>query len=235
MGSGPRSTAAAGYGSDRTHVQRYPARGRYDRDSIYSVLDDSLFAHVAFVDGDQPFCIPMLHARVGDAVYIHGSTASRALRLLGQGVAACLTVTVLDGLVLARSAFEHSANYHAAVLLGSFHHIDDREERVAAFQAFTNKLIPGRWDEVRGPNRQELKAAVILSMRIREASVKCRYGPPSKEEDGDAVWAGVLPLRLSFGPPEACPDLGPAVPIPPSVRELLDNNRPQQSQPWKSA
>src|SRR5919204_2869215 len=163
---------ASGYRSERTRVRRQPARGRYDADSVHAVLDAGLVAHIGFVDAGRPYCIPMLQARVGDAVFIHGSSASRAMRVLGSGAPACVTVTLLDGLVLARSAFEHSANYRAVVVLGSFRPVLDPDERLAAFAAFTDKLIPGRWNEVRGPNSKELKATTILALPIREASVK---------------------------------------------------------------
>lgn len=210
----------------RTRVRRQPTRGRYDTASVHAVLDAGLFAHVAFVDDGQPYCIPMLHARVDDAVYVHGSAASRALRVLAGGVPACLTVTLLDGLVLARSAFEHSANYRSAVVLGSFERVEEREERLEAFEAFTNKLVPGRWDEVRGPSEQELKATWILALPLEEASVKERTGPPSDGETPDAAldtWAGVLPVRTAFGAPEPAPELPADADLAPSVRRLLES------------
>jgi nitroimidazol reductase NimA-like FMN-containing flavoprotein (pyridoxamine 5'-phosphate oxidase superfamily) len=213
------------YSSERTRVRRQPARGRYDAAAVHDVLDAGLFAHVAFLDRDQAYCIPMLHARVDDAVYIHGSAASRALRVLSTGVPACLTVTLLDGLVLARSAFEHSANYRAAVVLGSFRRIEDPDERLAAFEAFTNKLIAGRWGEVRAPSEQELKATWILALPLEEASVKARTGPPSDDDSPDAaldVWAGVIPLRTVFGSPEPSPGLRGGIGLAPSVRRLLE-------------
>ena len=211
--------------TERTRVRRQPTRGRYDTESVHAVLDAALFAHVAFVDGDQPYCIPMLHARAGDEVYVHGSSASRALRVLAGGVPACLTVTVLDGLVLARSVFEHSANYRAAVALGSFRRVEGADERLAALEAFTEKLVPGRWKEVRGPNEKELKATAILALPLDEASVKERTGPPSDGDSPDAeldVWAGVLPLRTVFGEPEPAPELPPDAELAPSVRRLLE-------------
>ena len=207
----------------RVHVRRQPSRGHYDRDSIYEVLDAGLVAHIAFVDAGQPFCIPMLYARIGDAVHIHGATTSRAMRILGDGSSACLTVTLLDGLVLARSAFEHSANYRSVVLLGVFRRVQDPEARVAALAAFTNKIVPGRWEEVRKPSLQELKATVILSMPIREASVKSRFGPPTDDGSADArldIWAGAVPLRTVFGNPQPSPGLRPDVPIPRSAERL---------------
>ncbi len=191
----------------RVHVRRQPSRGHYDRDSIYEVLDEGLVAHVAFMEAGQPFCIPMLQARIGDAVYLHGSTASRAMRILGGGAPACVTVTLLDGLVLARSAFEHSANYRSAVLLGSFSRVEDPDERIAA---------------------QELKATVILSMPIGEASAKCRFGPPSDDGSADAeldIWAGVVPMRTAFNDVEPSPGLRAGIPVPASARRLLERMR----------
>jgi nitroimidazol reductase NimA-like FMN-containing flavoprotein (pyridoxamine 5'-phosphate oxidase superfamily) len=210
---------------ERSHVRRQPSRGRYDLVTINAVLDAGYVAHVAFVQDNQPFCIPMLYARIGGAVYIHGSSASRAIRLLSTGVPACLTVTILDGLVLARSAFEHSANYRSAVLLGEFRRVDRDHERLAAFAAFTNKVIPGRWDEVREPNLQELKASQILALPIGEASVKMRSGPPTDDDSPDAerdVWAGVLPLHTIYGPPEAASGLRSGIPLSQSARRLIE-------------
>ena len=208
----------------RHEVRRHPERGRYDRASVEAVLDATLVAHVAFVDDGQPFCIPMLQARVGEIVYVHGSSASRAVRILGGGAPACVTVTSLDGLVLARSAFEHSANYRSAVLLGSFSRVEDEAARLAAFEAFTEKLVPGRWREVRSPDRRELKATKILSLAIDEAAVKVRTGPPTDGASADAAngtWAGVVPVVTRFGEPEPAPELPEGTPLPASVRGLL--------------
>jgi uncharacterized protein len=218
-----RVTAAA---SERVRVRRQPKKARYDRDSIHGVLDRGLFCHLAFVHDGHPFCIPTLHARVGDEVLVHGSSASRTLRTLAAGAEACLTVTVMNGLVLARSAFEHSANYDSAVLLGRFRLVEDEDERLAAFAAFTNKLIPGRWDEVRHPSRKELKATTILAMNIDEASVKTRSGPPDDDDSPDAAldtWAGVVPIVSTFGEPEPSPGLRPDIGLTPSVRRLRDD------------
>ena len=161
-------------------------------------------AHVAFADGDQPYCIPMLYTRSGPVVYIHGSTGSRAVRTLARGVPACLTVTRLDGIVLARSVFEHSANYESVVVLGRFRPVEDPAERLAAFEAFTEKLLPGRWAEARQPSRKELSATVILALPIEEASVKARSGGPDDDDSPDAeldVWAGAIPFITSYGAP----------------------------------
>jgi len=205
-------------------VRRQPKRGHYEREAVHAVLDAGLVCHVAFVDDGQPYCIPTLVARIGDEVYIHGASSSRTLKTLAAGAPACLTVTLLDCVVLARSAFEHSANYRAAVVLGTFRQVTDPDERWAAFEAFTNKLIPGRWDEVRVPSRKELKATWILALRLDEASVKMRTGPPSDDDSPDAAidtWAGVLPMQTAFGTPEPSPGLRPGIPLAASARRLV--------------
>jgi hypothetical protein len=177
----------------------------------------------------------MLYARVDDRVYIHGSTASRAMRALTDGAPACLTVTILDGLVLARSVFEHSANYESVVAFGRFETVTGTNERLAALEAFAEKLLPGRWSEVRAPSDQELKATTILSMSLSEASAKRRFGPPDDDDTPDAAldtWAGVIPLVTTFGSPVASPGLRPGIEISTSVRRLLaaapDRVRPRQ-------
>jgi nitroimidazol reductase NimA-like FMN-containing flavoprotein (pyridoxamine 5'-phosphate oxidase superfamily) len=208
----------------RVRVRRGPKKGRYDRASIDAVLDKGLLAHVAFVDGGEPVCIPMLYARVGDRIYIHGSTKSRAVLALAAGAPACVTVTVVNALVLARSAFEHSANYDSAIAFGTFALVEDAEERMRAFEAFTEKLLPGRWDEVRQPNAKELKATDILALEIDEASAKVRIGPPDDDDSADAeldTWAGVLPILTSYGTPEPSPGLQPGIELSESVRRLL--------------
>ena len=213
----------------RVKVRRSPKKGRYDRASIDAVLDRGLLAHVAFVDGGEPVCIPMLHARVGDLVYIHGSTKSRAVRVLAGGAPACVTVTVVDALVLARSAFEHSANYESAIVFGAFSPVEDAEERLRAFEAFTEKLLPGRWDEVRQPSAKELKATEILALEIDEASAKVRTGPPDDDDSPDAeldTWAGVVPILTSYGTPEPSPGLRPGIELSPSVRRLVTPGPP---------
>lgn len=168
----------------------------------------------------------MLYAHLGGKIYIHGSTASRAMRALGDGAAACVTVTIVHGLVLARSAYEHSANYEAVMAFGTFQRIDDEAERLASFEAFTERLLPGRWAEARQPNAQELKATAILAMEIDEASAKVRTGPPDDDESEDAdleVWAGVVPIVSSYGTPVPSPGLRSGIPLAPSVLGLLGN------------
>ena len=214
--------------SDRVRVRRNPKKGRYEREKIEAILDRSLFAHVAFVDEGEPVCIPMLYARIDTELFIHGSRASRMMRLLARGVPACLTVTVLDGLVLARSAFEHSANYESVVAFGRFGEITDDDERLTALAAFTNKLLPGRWDEVRRPNAKELKATTVLAMEIAEASAKVRTGPPDDDDTEDAaldVWAGELPIVHTFGAPIPSPGLRPDVEVDGSVARVMSRAR----------
>ncbi len=185
----------------------------YERDAIDAILDEALIAHLGFVDDGQPYVIPTLQVRIGDTVYIHGSAASRAIRGLTSGIAACLTVTLLDGLVLARSAFHHSINYRSVVVLGSCRPVEGPAQREAALHAFTERLVPGRWDEVRPPNAQELKGTRILSMRLDECSAKVRQGPPVDDDEDYAlpVWAGVVPLATHAGEPLADPKLAAGI------------------------
>jgi uncharacterized protein len=186
----------------RTRVRRAPARGLYERRQIDAILDEGLVGHLGFVDEGQPFVIPTLYARVGDTVYVHGSAASRAIRRLTDGIPACLTVTLLDGLVLARSVFHHSMNYRSVVVLGTCRPVEGPDEREAALLAFTERMVPGRWDVVRPPSAKELKATRVLSMDLEECSAKARIGPPVDDEPDYAlpVWAGEIPLRTVAGP-----------------------------------
>ncbi len=190
-----------------------PARAAYDRASVEAILDEALVAHLAFVDDGQPYAIPTLHARVGDTVYVHGSAAGRAMRTLGSGAPACLTATLIDGLVLARSAFHHSVNYRSAVVLGSARSVEDREQRLEALRAFTERLVPGRWSEVRPPSEKELRATRVLALRLDESSAKIRTGPPVDEEDDYALaaWAGVIPLTTIARAPIPDPRLAPGI------------------------
>lgn len=207
--------------SQRTRVRRLPERGRYDRQAIDAVLDAALVAHLGFVSDGQPFVIPTLHARVGDEVYVHGSAASRTLRGLGEGIPACLTVTLLDGIVFTRSVFEHSMNYRSVVVLGTAASVAERDEKLAALEALTERLLPGRWAEARPPSAKELKATAVLRLPLDEASAKIRDGGPEDGDTPDAeldVWAGHLPLTVTAL--EAVPDpaLRPGIPVPPGLR-----------------
>jgi nitroimidazol reductase NimA-like FMN-containing flavoprotein (pyridoxamine 5'-phosphate oxidase superfamily) len=198
-------------------VRRLPKRAAYDRATIDAILDEALVCHLGFVQDGQPFVIPTLHARVGDRLYVHGSAASRMLGALAAGLPACVTVTLLDGLVLARSAFHHSVNYRSVVVLGTAELVADPAEKLAALRAFTEHLVPGRWADIRPPTRQELKATAVLSLPLDEASAKIRVGPPVDDEPDYAldVWAGVLPLRLQALAPTPDPRLGAERPAPP--------------------
>src|SRR4051812_5904907 len=187
--------------SARSRVRRAPARADYDRATIDAVLDEALIGHLGFAVDGQPYVIPTLHARVGDEVYVHGSAASRMVTMLGAGLPACLTVTLVDGLVLARSAFNHSMNYRSVVVLGQARFVEGPEERARALEAFTERLIPGRWAECRPPTRQELKGTRVLALTLDEASAKVREGGPVDDADDYASdhWAGVVPLRITPG------------------------------------
>jgi nitroimidazol reductase NimA-like FMN-containing flavoprotein (pyridoxamine 5'-phosphate oxidase superfamily) len=200
----------------RTKLRRVPKRGFHDRDTIDAILDEALIGHLGFVHDGKPAVIPTLQARVGDDVLIHGSAASRALRALKDGLDACLTVTLVDGIVLARSAFHHSMNYRSVVLYGKARPITGAERLEKALEAFTEKLVPGRWADVRWPTAQELKGTAVLALPIEEGSAKVRTGPPiDEDEDHDLdVWAGVVPLRLTAGTPKPDPVLRHGIPQP---------------------
>jgi uncharacterized protein len=187
--------------SDLLRVRREPHRGRYDRQTIDAILDEALLCHLGFEVDGQPYVIPTLHARVGDTVYVHGSAASRMLRQLAGGIRVCLTVTLFDGLVLARSVFNHSVNYRSVVLLGTAQLVPD-DEKLEALHALTEQLAPGRWEEARQPTAKELKATWILALPIEEASAKVRGGPPEDDPEDEhlPVWAGVVPVHLAAEP-----------------------------------
>jgi nitroimidazol reductase NimA-like FMN-containing flavoprotein (pyridoxamine 5'-phosphate oxidase superfamily) len=191
--------------SERVRLRRKRERGSYDRATIDAILDEALIAHVGIADEHgQPFVIPTLHARSGDVVYCHGSTASRTLRTLAAGAPACLTVTLIDGLVLARAAMHHSANYRSAVLIGRARLVEDLDEKRAALRAVVEHIVPGRWDDIRAPNENELKATSVLAIPIDEASAKVRSGDPLDDEEDYALsaWAGVIPLVSQARAPE---------------------------------
>ena len=189
--------------TDRTRLVREANRAVYDREVIYKILDEAFVCHVGFAMEGQPFVIPTMFARVGDFIYFHGSAASRMLRSLVDGVSVCVTVTLTDGLILARSVFNHSMNYRSVVVLGHAALIDDPVEKLRALEAFTEKLLPGRWSDARQPNEKELKATSILKLPLTEISAKVRTGDV-EDDVGDYarnVWAGVIPLRLIADPP----------------------------------
>jgi nitroimidazol reductase NimA-like FMN-containing flavoprotein (pyridoxamine 5'-phosphate oxidase superfamily) len=199
MSSNPMSSNP----TPRTRVVREPQRAVYDRDALNHILDEALLCHVGFVAEGQPFVIPMSYGRDGDALYIHGSVASRMLRNLDQGVPVCITVTLVDGLVLARSVFNHSMNYRSVVILGTATLVDDPAEKLAALRAISEHILPNRWDDSRQPTEKELKVTSVLRLPITEFSAKVRVGPPVDDvEDYEfPTWAGVIPLEMNAGTP----------------------------------
>lgn len=191
--------------SARTRVRRLPKRGVYERGTIAAILDEGVVGHIGFVHDGQPAVIPTLYARVEDLVYIHGSAASRMLRTLTGGADFCLTVTLLDGLVLARSAFHHSANYRSVVVFGRARLVADRTEKLAALEAFAEQIVPGRWAEVRPPNARELKATTVLALPLTEASAKIRSGPPSDGRRTTPFPSGPALSRCASSPARRSP------------------------------
>ncbi|MEK6280848.1 MAG: pyridoxamine 5'-phosphate oxidase family protein [Acidobacteriota bacterium] len=200
----------------RTQLHRLPKRGSYDREVVYQILDEALICHVGFVAEGQPYVIPTGYGRIGDTLYIHGSAASRMLRSLAKGIDVCVTVTLTDGLVLARSAFHHSMNYRSVVVLGKATVVEDQQEKLIALEAFANHIIPHRWTEVRAPTEEELKATLVLALPLVEVSAKVRTGPPIDDDEDYAlpVWAGVIPLRLTASAPVSDPRLSPDIEPP---------------------
>jgi nitroimidazol reductase NimA-like FMN-containing flavoprotein (pyridoxamine 5'-phosphate oxidase superfamily) len=189
--------------TERTTLKRLPKRGVFDRELVYGILDEGFVCHVGFAVDGLPVVIPTGYARVDDHLYIHGSQVSRMLRTLAQRIDVCVTITLVDGLVLARSAFHHSVNYRSVVIFGRASMVEEREAKLAALRAFSEHVIPGRWDDVRQPTEQELKATTVLSLPLIEVSAKMRTGPPLDDEEDYAlnVWAGVIPLHLVAGEP----------------------------------
>jgi nitroimidazol reductase NimA-like FMN-containing flavoprotein (pyridoxamine 5'-phosphate oxidase superfamily) len=213
VSNSPETAAAP---SARVKVKRHPERATYERESVHAILDEALVCHLGFVDGGVPLVIPTIHARLGDSVYVHGAPASRMLREAAAAPQVCLTVTLVDGLVLARSAFNHSLNYRSVVLLGSAERVTDRDEKMAASEALVEHVCRGRWAEARWPTEKELGATVVLRMELEEVSAKVRSGPPKDDfEDLDRpVWAGVVPLRTVPLAPEDDPAMDPALAVP---------------------
>jgi len=189
--------------TERTQVKRLPKRGKYDRETVHKILDQGFVCHVGFSVDGQPFVIPTNYGRTGDVLYLHGSAASRMLRTLSGGVPVCVTVTHVDGLVLARSAFHHSVNYRSVVILGTARLVEDPAEKMEALRLFTEHVMKGRWDDVRQPTEQELKATIVLALPLEEVSAKVRTGGPIDDEADYAlpVWAGVLPLEVAAKSP----------------------------------
>jgi nitroimidazol reductase NimA-like FMN-containing flavoprotein (pyridoxamine 5'-phosphate oxidase superfamily) len=205
--------------TDRTTLKRLPQRGSHERATIEAILDEALTCHVGFVVDGQPFVIPTIHGRIGERVYVHGSAASRMLRTLAGEVPLCITASIVDGLVLARSAFHHSMNYRSAVVLGAARAVTDPKEKWDALHAVVEHVAPGRWAEVREPSEKELKATLVLGLSLEEASAKIRTGPPIDDEEDYALtcWAGVVPLRLSALDPIPEPRLAQGIVPTPAV------------------
>jgi uncharacterized protein len=202
--------------TEKNRIKRLPERGRYDRETIDRILDEALICHVGFAEHGQPYVIPINFARMDDAIVLHGAKASRLLKHIQTGQPVCVEATVIDGLVLARSVFHHSVNYRSVVMFGSGRLIMDEQEKLAALKAVTEHLIPGRWQEARLPNRKELNATSVVSIKIEEASAKVRMGPAVDEEEDYAlpVWAGILPLQEMALSPVQDDHLSEAIPVP---------------------
>ena len=207
----------------RTTIKRIPKRGQYEREIVYQILDEGLVCHIGFVVDDQPYVIPTAYGRVGEKLYIHGSPASRMLRTLKESINVCITVTLVDGLVLARSAFHHSMNYRSVVVFGKASVVQDAEEKLKALYAFCEHVVPGRWESVRQPSPNELAGTLVLSVPLVEVSAKVRTGPPIDDEaDYDLpVWAGEIPLRLVAAAPIDDPRLTAGIVPPSHVRDYV--------------
>jgi len=217
--------------SSRTTVRRAPQRGCYDKEVIAAILDEGMIAHVGFLSAGVPHVLPMAYARDGERILLHGSTASRLMRDLAAGAAACLTVTLLDGMVLARSAFHHSMNYRSVVAMGSFQVVEDPGEKLRAMDLLVERLVPGRTAHARRPNSREFKATLVLALPLDECSAKIRSGPAvdDPEDVGLPIWAGVIPLRLVAGPPEPGSDVPETVEQPDYVTRYAPERRPPAS------
>ncbi len=202
--------------TEKTTLKRLPQRGVFDRQSVYQILDEAFICHVGFVADGQPYVIPTGYGRDGDTLYIHGSAASRALRALERGIEVCVTVTLLDGLVLARSAFHHSVNYRSVVALGAASLVDDEEEKLHALRVISEHIVPGRWDAVRAPDEKELKQTKVLKLPLAEVSAKVSTGPPLDDQEYYAltVWAGEVPLQMVASAPVPDPRLPADTPVP---------------------
>jgi uncharacterized protein len=216
--------------TQRTTIHRMPKRAAYDRAAVEAILDEGLYCHLGFTVDGQPYVIPTIHARVNDHLYVHGSSASRMLRSLRTGVPMCATVTILDGLVFARSAFHHSVNYRSVMVLGVAREVTDPQEKNDALKAVVDHVAPNRWDDVRRPTEQELKATSVLRLPLEEVSAKIRTGPPLDDEEDYLLpcWAGELPLRLTPQVPLPDPRLPPETPVPSYIRVYQRQLHPKE-------
>jgi uncharacterized protein len=212
--------------TERTRVFRKPGRGSHDRDLVHSILDEALICHVGFVQDGQPYVIPTIHARDGETLYLHGANANRTFRVLAEGAQCCLTVTLVDDLVLARAALHHSLNYRSVMVLGTAREVTDPDEKQSALRLVVEHVAPGRAEEVRGPSETDLRSTKVLSMQIEEASAKIRSGPPLDDDDDLELpyWAGQLPLTLGTGDPVPAPDLTRDLSVPEHVTSWSRRN-----------
>lgn len=190
--------------TQRTRVRRLAKRAVYEKERVHQILDEGYLCHVGFVHDGQPFVIPTLYARSGETIFMHGSGASRMLKILAEGVDVCLTVTLVDGFVLARSAFHHSMNYRSVTVFGRARLVSDLAAKMQALSLITDHIVPNRWDEVRGPNELEMKQTVVLALPMEDVAAKVRVGPPADDEEDYAlpVWAGVIPIQTQLGAPQ---------------------------------
>jgi len=211
--------------TERTQVKRLPKRGMYDRETVFKILDEAFVCHVGFVVDGQPYVIPTNFGRVGETLYLHGSAASRMLRTLSEGIPVCVTVSLIDGLVLARSAFHHSVNYRSVVILGTARLVEDPTEKMEALRLFTEHIMKGRWDQIRWPTELELKGTTVLALPIEEVSAKVRTGDPKDDEEDYElpIWAGVLPLPVVPATPIPDTRLKAGIAVPENVAKYSRN------------
>jgi uncharacterized protein len=228
----PMMTAMSTYTpTQRTKVRRLSKRAVYDKAQVHAILDEGFLCHVGFTQDGQPFVIPTLYARSGETLYMHGSGASRMLKTLAQGVDVCVTVTLVDAYVLARSAFHHSMNYRSVTVLGRARLVAEEAEKMAALRVITDHIVPGRWDEVRGPNALEMKQTVVLALPLEEVAAKVRMGPPADDEEDYAlpIWAGIVPIHTRLGEPVADGRVLPDVKTVERTRFALRNGKDAQN------
>jgi uncharacterized protein len=211
--------------TERTQVKRLPKRGMYDRETVFKILDEAFVCHVGFVVDGQPYVIPTNFGRVGETLYLHGSAASRMLRTLSEGIPVCVTVSLIDGLVLARSAFHHSVNYRSVVILGTARLVEDPTEKLEALRLFTEHIMKGRWEQIRWPTEQEMKGTTVLALAIEEVSAKVRTGDPKDDEEDYElpIWAGVLPLPVVPAAPIPDTRLKVGIAVPENVAKYSRN------------
>ena len=228
----PMMTAMSTYTpTQRTKVRRLSKRAVYDKAQVHAILDEGFLCHVGFAQDGQPFVIPTLYARSGETLYMHGSGASRMLKTLAQGVDVCMTVTLVDAYVLARSAFHHSMNYRSVTVLGRARLVAEEAEKMQALRVITDHIVPGRWDEVRGPNELEMKQTMVLALPLEEVAAKVRVGPPADDEEDYVlpIWAGIVPIHTQLGEPVADGRVLPDVKTVERARFALRNSKDAQS------